>query len=119
MKAFNISSGGYDVLKSGSVITYDSNAEISFLIEMDTTFSFKFIMNFKNEENKGQDIQVTASSDEIICTCINFDNPLGTGFASPVKLATFNNKELYLNFWVVDLGQKSLKQVMYTFYLER
>lgn len=119
MEAFNISSGGYDVLRSGSVITYDSSAEISFELKMNEVFSFNFIMKFIEEKNEVQDIQITTSNNDIICTCVNFNNPLGTGYSRPIQLAVFNDKKVYLNFWVIDLGQKSLKQVMYTFYLER
>lgn len=112
------SSSNHTILDSGSAITYSNTAELSFSVEMDNTFSFKVILKFENTDNNQYELKHNISDNTIILTCVNFDNPLGTGTTNPIELATYNGKKIYFNFWVYALGAKSLRKVAYTFYSE-
>ena len=112
-------SSNHIILDSGSVITYDDTAELSFLVQMDETFEFSLVLKFERTDGKKQHIKHNVVDNTIELTCVNFDNSLGTGTTKPIQLATFNGKKIYINFWVYALGEKSLKKVVYSFYSER
>lgn len=113
------SSSNYIILESGSVITYSNENGVLFSIKMDDTFSFDLIIKFTGNGEKQHQLQHNVSDNTITLNCVNFDNPLGTGTRKPIELATFNNKKVYINFWVNALGDKALKKISYTFYSER
>lgn len=107
------------VLDSGSVITYSNANDMLFSIKMGDSFSFDLALKFSSNSEKQQELQQSVSGNTITLNCINFDNPLGTGTKTPIELATFNGKRVYMNFWVNALGDKALKKIAYTFYSER
>lgn len=113
-------SSGYTILESGSIITYDQeNNDILFSITMDESFSFSLSLKFTSNSEKQYQLQQSVSENTITLNCINFDNPFGTGTNKPIELATFQNKKIYINFWVTALGNKGMKQISYTFYYEQ
>lgn len=115
-----LSSGNHTILESGTVIAYSNASEICFNVEMDDTFAFTVILEFKKTEDEKQNLERKVSENNTVTfTCVNFDNPIGTGLPKAMELATFNDKKVYFNFWVFELGQQSLKQVSYTFYMEK
>ncbi|EOQ38332.1 DUF6864 domain-containing function [Butyricicoccus pullicaecorum] len=114
-----LSSGNHTILDSGTVIAYNNASEISFDVKMDDTFGFTVILSFVEAENKLQKLETSVVENIITFTCTNFNNPIGTGLPKAMELATFNDKKVYFNFWVFELGQQSLKQVSYTFYMEK
>lgn len=112
-------SGKYKILDSNSIIMFDNQANISFNVKCDESFSFNIVFNFNNnEENKNQDLKFTINEDTLTFTCVNFNNPLGTGTKSALEIATFMNKKIFIHFWVVALGNDSLKKLDYTLYQE-
>ena len=112
-------SSNHIILDSGSAITYNKTAELSFSIQMDATFSFLLILKFESTGETQHELKKSVSENTITLTCVNFNNSLGTGTTTPIELATFNGKKIYFNFWVYDLGSNSLKKVVYSFYSER
>lgn len=113
------SSSNHTVLESGSVITYSNENEVLFSIKMDDTFSFDLLLKFTSNGEEQHQLQQSVSGNTITLNCVNFDNPLGTGTKKPIELATFDNKKVYINFWVNALGDNALKKIAYTFYTER
>ncbi len=113
------SSSNHVILESGSVITYSDENEVLFSIKMDDSFSFDLLIKFTSNGENQQQLHQSVSNNTITFDCVNFDNPLGTGTRKPIELATFNNKKVYINFWVTALGDKALKKISYTFYSER
>ena len=107
------------ILDSGSAITYSNTAELTFSVKMDDTFSFLLILKFENTGENQHELKQSVSGNTITLTCVNFDNPLGTGTTKPIELATFNGKKIYVNFWVYALGERSLRKIVYSFYSER
>ena len=105
-----ITSSGATVLASGTVHTF-TPADISFLLE-DLRFSFSFI-----SDDKGQRMESEIKSEkEVLYRVYNFQNPLGTGFKSPIKVGKLRGMELYICMTVYANGEKGLKVLHYTFY---
>jgi len=113
------SSSNHIILESGSVITYSNSNEVHFSIKMDDSFSFDLILKFSSDDEKQYRLEQNVTNNTITLDCINFDNPMGTGTKKPIELATFNNKKIYINFWVNSLGKNALKKIAYTVYSER
>ena len=114
-----VTSANKSVLDSGTVIIFDNSADLSFDIKMDDSFSFSLILKFEKKDGEKYELKPSFSNNTITLTCVNFDNVLGTGTSTPIELATFNGKKVYINFWVNALGSNSLKEITYTFYSER
>lgn len=112
-------SSDHVILDSGSAITFNSTSELSFQVTMDASFSFLLVLKFEDTDENQHRLEQNVSENTITLTCINFNNPLGTGTTVPIELATFNGKKMFIHFWVYALGDKSLKKVVYSFYSER
>ena len=50
-------SSNYRILDSGSVMTFDSTAELTFDIKMDDSFSFTLIFRFKSTDDGKQELK--------------------------------------------------------------
>ena len=112
-------SSDHIILDSGSAITFNSTAELSLSCKMDDDFGFTLVINFESNGDKQRSLKQSVDGNTIQLTCINFDNSLGTGTTKPIELATYNGKKIYINFFVYALGEKSLRKIVYTFYMER
>lgn len=113
------SSSDYSIIDSGSTLTFSNDAELSFSVKIDDSFSFLLVLEFVSTDEKQHKLKQHISGNTIKLTCINFDNPLGTGTSKPIELATFNGKKIYVNFWVYALGENSLRKIVYSFYSKR
>ncbi len=113
------SSGDLDILDSGSLLAFSATSDLEFEVQLDETFSFDLFLKFASNGGDQPNTKSDVEGNKIIITCINFDNVLGTGTSSPIELAVFEGKKIYINFWVYGLGKKSARKVSYTFYKER
>lgn len=112
-------SGNMDVLDAGSLLTFSNTSDIQFCIEFDESFSFDLVLKFESNGEKKHQIKSSIDDNTIVLTCLNFDSALGTGTSSPIQLAVFNGKKVYINFWVFSLGQNNARKVSYTLYREK
>lgn len=110
------SSDNYRILESGSVMNYSCNSSLQFSVQMDPTFSFSLIFKFEDNDDSNYDIKSTVSGTEITIVCTNFKSALGTGTTTPIELATFQGKKIYIVFWIYGLGEKAPKKMDYTFF---
>lgn len=110
----------YKILDSGSVITFNSSADLSFSIDIDT-FHFNLVIKFESEEGGKRELRnnLSKESSTITLTCINFDNPLGTATKTAIELATVGGKKVYINFEVSCIDKESPKNIIYTLYSEK
>lgn len=115
----SLSSGCYDIISSGTALTANYTSDFEFTVDMSQSFKFNIILKFESNKEEKQRVNQTVANDTITLNCINFDNALGTGLTVPVEVATFQGKKVYLNFWVYSLGEKNLRQILYTIYSER
>ncbi len=114
-----ITSGGYEIISTGSVIAFEEESDISFHFVGDESFQFDLKIIFKTDDTGHQTINRTVQGNSIEFNCINFNNA-GTGTSVPIELATFQGKKIYIRFWSYLLGdmpdQKKARKIEYTFY---
>lgn len=114
-----VSSANMDVLASGSVLAFSSTSDVLLEVKISESFSFDLVLKFESNGEKQHVIKPNIDGNIITLTCVNFDNALGTGTATPVELAVFEGKKVYINFWVYSLGQNAARKVSYTIYKEK
>ncbi len=110
-----ITTEDYEILDSGSIITFNDESVIFHFAEnLRVKFSF---------EDAVADEPITSiklginDNIELEIRCFNMENTLGTSNSSPLKVGTFNGKELSLNF-VISSIRANTKQIQYSFYLK-
>ena len=115
----SITTGGYEVIKAGTVSAFEETSDVSFTFVGDATFSFILKLVFASDESGEQIINRNISGNMITLECTNFSNQ-GTGTSSPIELATFEGKKIYIRFWAYLEGdypnQKKTRKIEYTFY---
>jgi len=83
----------------------------------------QFILRIEFRKGDGGERELEQSVDTktniISLPCKNFDNSLGTGTTRPIELAIYQNKKIFLHFWVYSLGENSIRKIDYCFYQER
>ena len=119
MPTIKTSTGGMDILDSGSLLAFSSTSDIQFKVMLNDTFGFDLILKFESNGESRHSIQSNIIGNTITFTCINFDSTLGTGTAAPIELAVFDGKKVYINFWVYSLAQNSAREISYTLYKEK
>jgi hypothetical protein len=104
-------SSGKDVIANGTVITFaNDNLEISIA-------HLKFIFNFKNDQAEQRVSYKNEGPTTLVLDAYNFNNSIGSGYATPVKLGSLMERELWLSFMVYALTDSSSKTVHYSFML--
>lgn len=114
-----IYSGNYQVIESGSVITFDANSGVEMVIKPSTFFSFRVIIKFEENGGERDIVKLVDEKSETICiTCVNFD--LGAGTVEPLELATTGGKKVYFHLWVEKVSANNfIRRVEYTAFRER
>ena len=116
-----ITSGGATVVDSGSVFSYeDKPIEITMLDggPKGSTFKLKFSFSYDANDNAPKWILGKDNSD--VCfhiELINFNNSLGTGMLSPIKVASNKLGISYYIVFMVHSWEKPLSKLFsYTIY---
>lgn len=110
-----ISTNGYNVLASGTVIFYDIDSEMKLHVEVNPEFEFDMIFVF-SKDNKERSIEKKVQGNVVTLTCYNFNDQLGTGTVEPLDVATIGDKKLVLHFWTYVMGdKKAARKIEYTF----
>jgi hypothetical protein len=118
MFASNISSGGAEIISSGTIIQFNRKP-IEINVQL-LDFSFKCILNFENKfDTKEQSLKATAEMSTISLTFFNFNNPLGSGSSEPINIGTYEDKFIYLSYRIYSLNEQSDKTLHYSFYLTK
>lgn len=107
----NIKIGNYDVHSNGTVIGI-VNEPITFQIE-NLTFEFHFLDDKEDKEQK-MTTEIPEDGTRLILNFKNFNNSLGTGNLSPLKVANLNNREFLLSYRVYALTDNAGKMLHYT-----
>ena len=115
------SSSTYLILDSGTAMTFDNQATLQLKLVLDQSFYFTVQILFKKGDGGERELMqsVDTETNTISLSCKNFDNALGTGTHRPIELATYQNKKIFLHFWVYALGENSIRKIDYCFYQER
>lgn len=107
----DIKIGSHEVHSSGTVIGI-LNEPIIFHIE-NLTFEFRFSDDKENKETK-MSTEMPDDGTKLILNFKNFNNSLGTGNLSPLKVAKLNSKQLLLSYRVYALTDDAGKMLHYT-----
>lgn len=116
-----VSSGNYEVIESGSAITFDESSNIVLKVKASWNFEFTIILEF-NEDDGGGERNISINVDEqkknIRYTCTNFG--YGAGTAEPLEVGTAGLKKVFFHFWVERVSEsKFIRSVQYTVFKER
>ena len=109
------------IIDCGSLITFSNNAPCRFVLNINNLATINVVISFNNDNSGKKNLSRSVSDDNssVIITCTNFDNPMGTGTAEPIKILTYQDKAIFLNFWAFLLGNTNLKRIDYCFYIEK
>lgn len=109
------STGGLKVLDSGVILSAGVNESIVFNLVF---FSFRFKLEFKFIDNDGKTYASISveDDDKMIVTCENYNNSLGTGVKTPLKLTNSENENLYISYTIYKMSSDAGHKLQYTFY---
>ena len=105
----------YEIIDSGLLYSVDKNDSVKLELIFDDEFTFSIELTFEHIDNHKQGLKVSVDSDHklIKFTCTNFENSFGTGTSKPIEVATYNDKKIYLYFYVYMLGVDSGRRIDY------
>ena len=120
MFKFKKYAGKLAVIDCGSLITIEADTPIIFELELADAQALRIEISFKRDSTGEKELMRSFNEDDstVMIVCTNFDNPLGTGTAEPVRIFTYKGQAVYLHFWSFLLGDTGLKRIDYTFYQE-
>jgi len=106
--------GNYDVHSSGTIIGV-AGEPIVFSFD-NLTFEFRLI---DDKENPKQEMttEIPPDGTKLILNFKNFNNSLGTGNLSPLRVALLNSRPLFLNYRIYALADNAGKMIHYTWLL--
>lgn len=96
-----------------------SNDSVSLGVDMPNGEILNIIFNFHYED--GDEIKTTMNSPEngkVVFDLTNYTNSLGTGMTKPIEIGAFNNKSIYIIFYVYRLGKDTFPILDVSLYLE-
>ena len=109
-----MSTNGYKVITSGSVLLLEKNAELEMHITADNGFNFDIVLKFiEDEDKKDRDVIKEVDGKKIIYKCINFSTS-GVGTTKPLSIATVDKKEWFLHFWANQPIENGPRRVEYS-----
>ncbi len=116
----SVCSSNFEVLDSGSVISYDGSSDIVMSYEL-KDFLFCLKMTFGDDaDNKDPHYKVEPGDDDTVhFRLYNFNNILGSGNTDAIRLAIYEGKGIFFRFWVTRLGERGTLRVDYTLYKEK
>lgn len=115
----SLSSGRYDIVKSGYTFLDDGENNLKIDILADDGFAFSVFLEFINDISQGRGVKITTMENTVNLSCMNFEDS-GEGLASPVKLAVIDGRVLRLMFWSHVEGKKARHRVVkYTIFHEK
>lgn len=109
--------GNLELIKSEiAYITSNNKLSISFNETMFIEFAFNF-----NDKDKSASVTTETKDDNLlVINCLNFTNSLGQGLIDPLEVGTFNQRKLYISFFVWTPDPANGKRLVnYSFYLEK
>src|SRR5690348_201355 len=100
LSGLSIKSAGKEIVASGSVHSYSTDADIEIGIS-----NLTFVFSFVNDDSRSQEaLTEVVSATRLKLVLYNFSNPLGTGTTEPISIGNLNDRRLYIAFSVYGLG---------------
>ena len=101
--------GDYEVFSNGTVIVPNSDKLHFEFMDLKIHFVFE-----TDSDNKFNVVTKLNPDKDLTFRLINFDNSLGIGLNSPIKVGYVNGKDLYILFIVQTIGKNGAKKFSYT-----
>lgn len=117
MLQFSFNSGNYEIIKHGQTYVFD-HANLKIELFSETGFKVTVVWEFIDDDSEDYSLKSTVTDNTITFYCSNFPKN-GAGLCAPIRVATINNKNIYLIFWSFIDGQKDnyrARSVRYTFF---
>ena len=115
-----VKSGKAEIVTSGIGMIFGPDDTFDMHLNFDENFKFTVRLQFiDNSEKAHPRLEIITNTDNEIITlkCINFADPIGTGTLKPIVLGTYDNRRIYLKFWVMTPEEKQTREIRYYFYL--
>ena len=109
---------GKKILSSGTVYSFEQDGDITLKLEFDETFAFDVVFKFVNTEDGIINAKNEVVGNSLVFTCTNFNSDIGSGTTTPVNIATYEHKTVYLAFGIQRTGDNSLRRLHYTLFIE-
>lgn len=106
--------GDYELIDNKTV---QVSAETQLKIQLDNIY-----IHFEFEETDGNETPATkfeVNNEVLTVKCINFSRSTTAGLMTPVEIGTFDNKPIFLTFFVNSLTGKKKKNVSYSLYQKK
>jgi hypothetical protein len=113
MHVKSIKSGGFQLIGTGSFITYNEDAvEIKFGDE-DDTLTLKLCF----QAGPNRHLEAETHGDKLLCLkLIGFEKGYDEGNVKPIQIGVANGKTIYFNFRTSKLSQGQTRLVHYSLY---
>ncbi len=109
-------SGGREVIRSGVVFTFSKESGIDLYLMLDSQSELVFRFFFEKDDTGKKSVKAENNDTELKITCVNYDNPLGTGLREALPIGNYKDKTLYLIFFVYGDVYKKME---YCFFIDK
>jgi hypothetical protein len=107
--------GDFDVFDSGSVVG-NLNEPVDFFIDEKVGFLVRLSFIDDTSQNTHTAIAKAFGKNGVEIIFTNYNNGLGTGNITPVRIGQYNGREFYINYRIYSL-QNGSKHIHYTWLL--
>lgn len=117
MKLAEITSGGANIISSGSVFTFGENPVEIVLDDLKIILEFKDEKDEKGNNKKEFRNEFLSPGNKILNIIFyNYTNSLGIGTVIPRLIGKYKKKKLYMNYIIHGDTTRHSKLIQYTFY---
>ena len=118
----HIETGNADIIASGTVITFNNEADCKIHFSFNDGFYYTICFSFQDDNDlKETRLRKVTSINEPITTifCINFNDLVGTSMSEPTYIITYKGRSIFLNFWIMASAKKNIREIRYCLYLDK
>jgi hypothetical protein len=115
-----VKNGNLDMILSGTLIV--NSLETTFITLSGAAgeiLNFSFIFETKNDQANAEPSTLNKIINDTLLevTFVNFFNPFGIHAREHIKVGSFENRELYFQYFISAYPGQNIKVFQYTFYL--
>ncbi len=115
-----ITTAGYEILDSGTVINFKAEADITIRLSLEENQELSVRMKFeKNPKVDRASFRFDDDEDVTVAIVfVNFEGSMGRGFIKPVKIAEYEGRGIFLRTSIRYMGEDVAAVIMYSIYME-
>ena len=108
---------GHEVIAKGTLFTFERDGNARLELNHDD-FSISVEFRFESTPDGVPACNSEDDGKSFTFICRNFNYSAGSGTTSPIPLARYEGRLVYLVFWISYTGANSPRKIEYNFYLE-